>query len=112
METFGEAYERIYGSSAPPINNPQLAHYWNLPVSDLCELDTPALDPGLQERHRLYLYALMAIGWNYWNGYKDGRSGTYPWNDTPGPTDPTWLSGEYRGHNIVALAADPFGRIV
>ncbi|MGZ4387501.1 MAG: hypothetical protein ACXVZO_11280, partial [Gaiellaceae bacterium] len=112
METFRQGYERLIGSPAPPINNPQLAHYWNLPVSNLCEIDTPPLDPGLQERHKLYLYLLMALGWNYWNGYKDGRSGTYPWNDTPGPDDPPWLDGEYRGHNIVALAVDPLGRVV
>jgi tRNA(Arg) A34 adenosine deaminase TadA len=112
VETFAEGYERLIGAPAPPIDNPQLAHYWNLPVSQLCEIDTTALDAGLQERHRLYFYLLMAIGWNYWNGYKDGRAGTYPWNDTPGPDDPPWLSGDYRGHNIVALAADQFGRVV
>jgi tRNA(Arg) A34 adenosine deaminase TadA len=112
METFAEAYERLFDTPAPPIDNPQLAHYWNLPVSELCELDTQPLPLELQERHRLYLYLLMAIGWNYWNGYKDGRSGKYPWNDVPGPSDPPWLDGDYRGHNIVALAVDQWGRVV
>jgi tRNA(Arg) A34 adenosine deaminase TadA len=112
METFAEGYERLIGSPVPPIDNPQLAHYWNLPVSNLCEVDTPPIDPALEERHRLYFYLLMAIGWNYWNGYKRGRSGTYPWNDPPEPEDPPWFDGEYRGHNILAIGVDYLGRVV
>ena len=112
MTTFEDAYERLIGCPAPPVQNPQLQHYWNLPVSQLCELDDPPLAPEVQERHRIYSYLLMAITWNYWNGYKLGHPGIYPWNDVPGPTDPSWLSGDYRGHNIAALAVDATGRIL
>lgn len=117
QETFEEGFRRVTGADAPPINNPQLAKYWNLPVSDLCEVTVPppAQAPAWsqwQERHRLYMYLLLYLGWYYWCGFKDGRDGQYPWNDTPQPSDPQWLSMDYRGHNILAVAADPQGRIV
>jgi tRNA(Arg) A34 adenosine deaminase TadA len=117
QETFEKGFRRVTGSPAPPINNPQLAKYWNLPVSDLCQVTDPPPDqsaewPQWQERHRLYMYLLLSLGWFYWCGYKDGRDGTYPWNDVPQPSDPVWMSMDYRGHNIVAVAADQQGRIV
>jgi tRNA(Arg) A34 adenosine deaminase TadA len=116
-ETFEEGFLRVTGAPAPPINNPQLAYYWNLPVSQLCQVTVPPPAqanewPQWQERHRLYLYLLCSLGWVYWCGYKDGRDGTYPWNDTPQPDDPVWMSMDYRGHNIVALAVDQQGRLI
>lgn len=116
-ETFEEGFRRVTGAPAPPISNPQLAYYWNLPVSQLCEVTVPPPAqadewPQWQERHRLYLHLLCSLGWVYWCGYKDGRDGTYPWNDTPQPGDPQWLSMDYRGHNILAVAVDQQGRLI
>jgi tRNA(Arg) A34 adenosine deaminase TadA len=116
-ETFEAGFERVTGAPAPPIDNPQLQHYWNLPVSDLCTVAVPPADqsgawPMWQERHRLYMYLLMGIGWFYWCGNKDGRFGTYPYNDPATPQDPPWLSGDYRGHNILAVAVDGRGQVV
>jgi tRNA(Arg) A34 adenosine deaminase TadA len=113
VETFQIAHQELLGSPAPVTANPQLEHYWNLPVSKLCELEEPAKPrPEEKERHRLYSYLLMAIVHYYWNGYKRGRRGAYPWNDAPAADDPSYLDGEYRGHNIAALAVDGTGRIL
>jgi tRNA(Arg) A34 adenosine deaminase TadA len=113
METFATTHEELFGSPAPVTENPQLAKFWGKKVSELCELEQPpALVDDLKERHRIYSYLLMAIIHHYWNGFKRGRHGEYPWNDTPGPDDPSWMHGEYRGHNIAALAVDADGHIL
>jgi tRNA(Arg) A34 adenosine deaminase TadA len=113
METFQNAHQELFGSPAPVTTNTQLEKYWNLPVSQLCELEEPAvLTPEQKERHRIYCFLLMAIVHQYWNGYKKGRFGEYPWNDKPGPDDPTALHGDYLGHNIAALAVDANGYVL
>ena len=113
MQTFRIAHEELLGSPAPVTENPQLEKYWDKKVSELCQLEEPpVLKPEQKERHRIYSYLLMAIIHHYWNGFKRGRHGEYPWNETPKPTDPTWMHGDYRGHNIAALAVDADGHIL
>jgi tRNA(Arg) A34 adenosine deaminase TadA len=113
VETFQIAHHELLGSPAPVTANPQLQKYWNQPVRALCELEEPArLKPEEKERHRIYAYLLMAIVHEYWNGFKRGRHGQYLWNDLPQPTDPQHLEGDYRGHNIAAVAVDANGRVI
>jgi tRNA(Arg) A34 adenosine deaminase TadA len=113
METFAAAHVELLHSPAPVTENPQLEKFWDKKVSELCELEEQAvLTAAQQERHRIYSYLLMAIIHHYWNGNKRGRHGEYPWNDTPALTDPSWMHGDYRGHNIAALAVDGDGHIL
>jgi len=44
MTTFEDAYERLVGCPAPPVQNPQLQHYWNLPSA--VRARRPAADTG------------------------------------------------------------------
>lgn len=98
------------------IKNPQLAEYWNKPVSALATID-PAeddkpLSEALCERHRIYSLTLMAITHHYWNGLKRGRDGDYPWNPDPGSADGKYLRNDYIGHNIAAFAVDKLGFVM
>lgn len=54
----------------------------------------------------------MGVVQQYWNGFKRGRHGEYPWNHAPVPGDPPYIEGDYLGHNIAALAVDSDGRVV
>jgi tRNA(Arg) A34 adenosine deaminase TadA len=93
-----------------PKNN--LDYYWNGPVSTLATLTDATPSEEEAERHRIYSLLLMAITYHYWCGNKYGRKGIYPWNDKVTEGSPEWLSGDYRGHNIAALAVNGTGRVV
>lgn len=114
IASFDAAYRTITGSEPPPLYGDRLKQYWPHSVAELCELQEPALEDGMQERHRIYLLLLMAIVFAYWNGLKNGRRATYPWNDPLDPNDPNYdhLAGDYLGHNIAALAVDRLGRVL
>ncbi len=113
MKTFSTAFQEVTGSAPPTRLNAQLEKYWNRPVRELCQLeDSLTLRPEEKERHRIYCYLLMAIVYHYWNCYKHGRRGEYPWHDAPVPTDPAFYDGDYLGHNIAALAVDTSGRVL
>jgi tRNA(Arg) A34 adenosine deaminase TadA len=113
-ESFEAAYFSITGSEPPPLYGDHLKQYWPRTVAELCQLDEPPIEQGLQERHQVYLLLLMAIVFAYWNGLKNGRRATYPWNDPLDPADPNYerLAGDYLGHNIAALAVDRSGRVL
>jgi tRNA(Arg) A34 adenosine deaminase TadA len=95
-----------------------LAKYWNGPVSDFANVDVPTMEPGEQERHRVYSLCLMALMSHYWNGNKYGENGNYgAWRSaqqagtlTAGGT--FYEGGTYLGHNIAALAVDGLGRVI
>ena len=112
--SFETAYHAITGSDAPPFYGDHLKQYWRRTVAELCESNEPALEEGMKERHQIYLMLLMAIVLAYWNGLKNGRRATYPWNDPLDPDDPNYerLAGDYLGHNIAALAVDRSGRVL
>ncbi len=114
MATFEATYTRVIGVPPPAhLRGRPLAQYWNRPVSSLCALEEEWHGADEEnERHRVYARLLMAIVYEYWNGYKYGRRGTYPQNDPPGPTDPMHLDREYYGHNIAALAVDERGHVL
>jgi hypothetical protein len=60
METFELLHQKLFGSPAPVTMNPQLRKYWRKRVSELCELEQPAvLTPGEMERHHIYSLLLM-----------------------------------------------------
>jgi len=113
-ESFEAAYRTITGSEPPPLFGDHLKQYWPRSVAELCELHEPPLEEGMKERHRIYLLLLMAIVFAYWNGLKNGRRATYPWNDPLDAKDPNYdrLAGDYLGHNIAALAVDRSGRVL
>jgi tRNA(Arg) A34 adenosine deaminase TadA len=113
-ESFDEAYRVLTGSEPPPLYGDHLKQYWPHRVAELCELHEPPLEQGMKERHEIYLILLMAIVFAYWNGLKNGRRATYPWNDALNPDDPNYerLAGDYLGHNIAALAVDRSGRVL
>lgn len=94
------------------IDNPNLAKYWNKPVSELVALRPSAIGGEQQERHRLYALLLMALVYHYWNGSKRGRAGTYPLNASATPGGSNYFENDYLGHNIAALAVDAEGRII
>lgn len=96
----------------PTVTNDKLARYWDGPVAKLFEPEPWRAAAGEKERHRLYARCLMQITYFYWNGYKRGREGDYPWNDAPGRADPVHLSRDYYGHNIAALAVDAKGYVL
>src|SRR5262245_29169027 len=76
MPSFAATYKALFASEPPPLSNDKLKRYWDLPVSQLCELsDTERWHPtaASNERHRLYAELLMAIVHHYWNGWKRGR---------------------------------------
>jgi tRNA(Arg) A34 adenosine deaminase TadA len=101
------------GSEAPVTEDPLRDRYWNLPVSQLCVLAEPAmLTDAEEERHRIYACLLMEVVYQYWNGFKKGRAGQYPWNHIPAQGDPAYLDRDYLGHNIAAIAVDAFGRVL
>ncbi len=83
-------------------------------LKDLVQPTGRKLEDPLQERHRIYSSALAQITRYYWSGNKYGVSGSYPRN----PMTDDWkevcpyLEGEYRGHNIAALAVDHNGYII
>lgn len=95
-----------------------LEPYWNKEVSDFATLPKlPPIEPGQQQRHRIYSYLLMAIMTDQWNGNKHGNTGDYGiWRGqqvlgrTEGET--VYDGGSYLGHNIAALAVDGDGRII
>lgn len=111
--SFESFYLELQGSSPAPSFGKELERYWERPVSELCTLAEPAvLDDETRERHRLCAYALMTITWHYWCGKKKGGRGEYPLNSVRGPDDPDFLDGDYRGHNIAALAVDRDGNVL
>jgi tRNA(Arg) A34 adenosine deaminase TadA len=108
------------GEPVLAVTNDSLKRYWGTTVDQLCQLkDAWTCPPEEQERHRIYARLLMRIVWEYWNGYKNGREGTYPLNPIvdpgnacPRPEDPLHLTRDYYGHNIAAIAVDVSGRIL
>ena len=95
------------------ILHPSLKDYWNKQVSELVHIETPDLDHGLRERHRLYSLMLMSVIHYYWNGNKRGRNGVYPLNlQTLNLAESPYLDRDYLGHNIAAIAVDGNGYIV
>lgn len=93
---------------AKPEPPSKLNHYWDRPVSELVALSEPAISSEQEERHRIYLLMLMALIDLYWNSFKHGRAGDYPWNGKQDPSFPY----EYKGHNIAAIAVDGNGRVL
>jgi hypothetical protein len=111
--SFAAMYLELTGSEVPPLASDQLKKYWTQPVAELCQLrGEEPLSDAARERHRLYSHLLAAIVFHYWNGNKHGRRGEYPWNDLSTPQDPEYLSGDYVGHNIAAIAVDARGRVL
>lgn len=94
------------------IDNPNLAKYWDKPVSELVALQPYSIVEEQKERHRLYTLLLMALVYHYWNGSKRGRAGTYPLNAAATPGESNYFENDYLGHNIAALAVDAEGRII
>ena len=110
MTAFNVDYEQVTGSPAPQGLSPQLAEYWQRPVSELATLREPAPNPAEQERHRIYALMLMGLVHEYWNGFKNGRDGEYPWNESLAAG--AHLAEDYRGHNIAAIAVDRDGTVI
>ena len=110
--SFEEDFARVTGSPPPKTEDPLRDKYWNLPVRELCELNEAAFSDPEKERHQLFLLLLMTVVHQYWNGFKYGHRGSYPWNYSPTPNDPEPLEGDYLGHNIGALAVDSRGRVI
>lgn len=96
------------GQRPAPPDISKLRDYWDAPVWRLAQLDEPPLSEPQKERHRIYTRLLMAMIDAYWNGFKRGRAGHYPWNEVQDMTFPY----EYKGHNIGAIAVDRRGRVL
>jgi tRNA(Arg) A34 adenosine deaminase TadA len=64
-------------------------------------------DPEVQERHQIYCYLLFSLLNEYWNPYKHGFDGQYPWLGVHRPTQ-----SQYLGHNIACIAVDAYGRVI
>lgn len=113
MTTFDEFYRDLQGNPPPDNVGDRLKAYWERPVRELCTLaEPPVIDEEAKERHRLYATALMSIVWHYWCGNKRGRGGEYPLNAVAEEGDPAYLDGDYRGHNIAALAVGADGHVL
>jgi tRNA(Arg) A34 adenosine deaminase TadA len=106
------------GSLAPRPVPDGLVKYWTGPVSDLATVQLPPMDPGQQERHRVYSLCLMALMSHYWNGNKYGDTGSYgSWRTAQAAGSVTgggtfYRGGTYLGHNIAAVAVDGLGRLI
>ncbi len=105
---------------------PSLQNYWDKPLSTFATLPAQTIDPGQQERYRIYSLLIMAIVSSQWNGnkYGDGGDGDDDGNGAYG----VWRTGQilgktntgrtlysggtYLGHNIAALAVDGTGRVI
>ena len=96
----------------PPGLNPNLAAYWNKPVSELATIANSAITPQEAERHRIYSLATMAIVALSWNGNKRGQDGEYPWRSKQRNPNGTYKGDRYLGHNIACIAVDADGEII
>lgn len=104
---------------APPRPTPPgLNEFWTAPLSEFATLPPEPIEPGLQERHRLYSLLTMAVVASQFNGNKHGERGDYgDWRSgqlEPGVATPgrIYRGGDYLGHNIGALAVDARGNVV
>lgn len=91
-----------------PPRNDKLSDFWDQEVWKLASMPPVQVSPCQQERHQIYLRLLMAMINDYWNTFKNGRDGKYPWSREQSKTHPY----EYKGHNIAALAVDGNGRVL
>lgn len=90
-----------------------LQDYRDRTVSALVTLPRRKLSDAEKERHRIASLLLMAITHHYWCGLKRGSSLEYPLNPPIHKDgESRYLGGEYRGHNIAALATDATGRFI
>jgi tRNA(Arg) A34 adenosine deaminase TadA len=96
----------------PRPSSGRLNDLWDSPVKDLVLLPAPTLSAPQVERHLLYCNLLMALLAHYWNGNKNGRSGTYPWREKQKGADGQFLGGDYFGHNIACIAVDGAGELI
>jgi hypothetical protein len=60
-------------SSSPPIQNQQLAYYWDKPVSELATIPEERHRQEEVERHRILSLLVMALIAAFWNGNKRGQ---------------------------------------
>jgi tRNA(Arg) A34 adenosine deaminase TadA len=97
---------------------PGLGAFWTSPLSEFATLPPERIEPGLQERHRLFSLLTLALVASQFNGNKYGERGDYgAWRSgqlEPGVTGPArmYRGGDYLGHNIAALAVDARGNVV
>ena len=72
-----------------------------------------ALDKDEQQYHQAYLYLVMALVREFWNGNRRGVTGTYFYRETQKNPAGFWSSGlQYLGHNIAAIAVDGDGDVI
>ena len=76
-------------------------------VSEILTVTIPPPSAEEQERHRIYCYMLFCLLNSYWNPYKHGLDGEYPW-----AKGTSARKSSYLGHNIAAIAVSSSGTIV